>query len=157
MSRIDYLTYLLFGLTAFDPVAVFRQTEEKEPNVRGSRERVESWGREWNYKEFWILTDLFMKNKHDSYFKSIVYMNILSALYPRIYTHKQNPSTFKAENELYKAILEEGKKYFAKFKTIPELKALRESDEGNGFEYDGDNFLQDIKVLESRLTVEKVK
>jgi hypothetical protein len=147
LSRIDYLTYLLFGLAAFDPLMVFRQTEEKEAGVRESRERVESWGREWNYKEFWLLTDLFMKNRHDSYFKPIVYMNILSALYPRIYTNKQSPDRFKAENELYKLILEEGKKYFAKFKTIPELKALRESDEGNGFEYDGDNFVQDIKVL----------
>jgi hypothetical protein len=100
-----------------------------------------------------MMAELFLKNKHDSYFKPIVYMNILSALYPRIYSNKQNPERFKAENEVYKLILEEGKKYFAKFKTIPELKALKESDEGNGFEYDGDNFVQDIKVLESRLTV----
>lgn len=27
LSRIDYLTYMLFGLTAYDPVMIFRQTE----------------------------------------------------------------------------------------------------------------------------------
>lgn len=54
-------------------------------------------------------------------------------------------------------MLEEGKKYFARFKAIPELKNLKESEEGNSFEYDGDNFVQGIKVLESRLTVEKAK
>jgi hypothetical protein len=72
-----------------------------------------------------MLTDLFLKNKHDSYFKPIIYMNILSALYPRIYANKQSPDRFKAENEVYKLILDEGKKYFSRFKTIPELKNLK--------------------------------
>jgi hypothetical protein len=80
-----------------------------------------------------MLTDLILKNKHDSYFKPIIYMNILSALYPRIYANKQNPEKFKAENEVYKTVLEEGKKYFSKFKAIKELKILQESEEGNSF------------------------
>ncbi len=157
LSRVDYLTYMLLGLAAYDPLMVLRQVEEKEGNVRGSREEVESWGREWSYREFWVLLQALLANKHDSYFKPILHMNILSVLYPRIYAHKRNPSTFKAENELYKLILEEGKKYFSRFKTIKELKALQDSEDGPGFEYDGDNFVQGIKVLESRLTVEKVK
>lgn len=98
LSRIDYLTYLLLGLTAYDPITIFRQTEEKEPNLRDSRQQIESWGREWSYKEFWILIDLILKNKHDSYFKPVLYMNILSALYPRIYANKQNPEKYKEEN-----------------------------------------------------------
>jgi hypothetical protein len=104
-----------------------------------------------------MLIDLILKNKHDSYFKPILYMNILSSLYPRIYLNKLASDKFKAENELYKTVLEEGKKYFSRFKTIKELKNLQESEEGSNFEYDGDNFVQGIKVLESRLTVEKVK
>lgn len=127
LSRVDYLTYMLLGLAAYDPIMVYRQIEEKEPNVRESREEIESWGREWNYKEYWILVHLILSNKHESYFKPIIYMNILASLYPRLYLHKLDPQKYKAENEVYKQVLDEGKKYFAKFKTIKELKVLRET------------------------------
>jgi len=50
LSRIDYLSYLLFGLTAFDPLMIFSQVEQKERDVRKSREEIQSWGNKWSYK-----------------------------------------------------------------------------------------------------------
>jgi hypothetical protein len=40
LSRIDYLTYFLMGLLAFDPISIYKQVEEKDPAVRQSREEV---------------------------------------------------------------------------------------------------------------------
>lgn len=40
LSRIDYLTYFLMGILAFDPISVYRQVEEKDPTVRQSREEI---------------------------------------------------------------------------------------------------------------------
>jgi hypothetical protein len=50
LSRIDYLSYLLFGLTAFDPLLIFAQVEQKERDVVKSREEMQSWGGRWSYK-----------------------------------------------------------------------------------------------------------
>ena len=37
LSRIDFLVYMLFGLTAFDPILVVRQVEEKEISAQRTR------------------------------------------------------------------------------------------------------------------------
>ena len=95
LSRIDFLTYMLLALTSFDPLLVIRQVEYKDRSVQRARAEMESWGNVWSYSEFWSLAQLIFANKHESYFKPIVYMNILYVLYPRIYEHKRNDSLFK--------------------------------------------------------------
>ena len=95
LSRIDYLTYFLMGLLAFDPISIYKQVEQKDPAVRQSREEVQNFGREWSYKEFWIYLDLVLKNKHQSYFKPVLYMNILSSLFSKILENKKNPTSFR--------------------------------------------------------------
>jgi hypothetical protein len=56
-------------------------------------------------------------------------------------------------------VLDLGKQYFARYRTIKEIEVLSEeaegSHEGYHYEYDGEDFKQGIKVLENRITVEK--
>lgn len=94
LSRLDFLIYMLFALTSFDPVLVFRQIEEKEKDAERTRMEIESWGNTWSYAEFWALCGVIFANKHESYSKPIVYINLLYTLYPRIYENKRNPSLF---------------------------------------------------------------
>lgn len=37
LSRLDFLTYMLFALTSFDPILIFRQIEEKEKDAEKTR------------------------------------------------------------------------------------------------------------------------
>jgi hypothetical protein len=126
--------------------------------LRKSREEIESWNYKWNYKEFWMLTDVFFRNKHESYFKPIIYINLLSVLFSRVYEHKRNPTVFKEENDLYKITLDLGKQFFTKYSSNKEIAVLGNDDEGTHeryhFSYDGEDFTDaGIKVLEIRLGV----
>lgn len=40
LSRMDFLSYFLFGLTSFDPQLIFSQLEHKDASLRKSREEI---------------------------------------------------------------------------------------------------------------------
>lgn len=40
VSRMDFLTYFLLGLTAFDPILIAKQVETKDPNAQESRAEI---------------------------------------------------------------------------------------------------------------------
>lgn len=102
---MDNLIYLLLALTAFDPVGIYKYIELKDPSIRASREEIESWGRKWSYKEFWILIDILLSKKNHFYFKPIIYINLLYVLYPRIYENKSNKDKYPHEANIYMAII----------------------------------------------------
>jgi hypothetical protein len=153
LSRIDFLTYMLLALTSLDPLLIVRQVEEKDPRVAETRAEIQSWGTAWSYAEFWALSQAFFANKHESYFKPIVYMNFLYTLYPRIYAHKRNPGVFAEELKLFNVTMQKARKYLETFKHMPEMVVLSECDENDqqNYEYDGDDFVKSIKVLDNRI------
>ena len=55
---------MLFGLTSFDPILIFKQVEMKERDAEKARTEVESWGNKWSYSEFWALSKAIFANKH---------------------------------------------------------------------------------------------
>ena len=148
---------MLLGITSFDPILIVRQVEEKEQAVQRTRMEMESWGNQWSYAEFWNLCQVVMKNEHQSYFKPIFNMNLLYVLYPRVYENKKNQSIFTHELSLFTSTLDRSRKYLAEFKNMAETKNLSRCIETDAYEYDGDDFVKSIKILDNRFAEKNVE
>lgn len=90
VSRLDQLTYFLFGLLAYDPYTCFMEILErgKKPeqgmrnNLDSIRSEVESLKRPWNYSPLFILVECIRKTPF-THFKPVCYNNLFSVLYPQ--------------------------------------------------------------------------
>ncbi len=77
-----------------DPLLVSEylcQTAGQDPQTL---EEIKKYKYKWSYSCFWILTETILANKTKTYFKPILYMNMLSAFYLQIRKNKLNPTEF---------------------------------------------------------------
>ena len=89
-TRLDLITYFLFCMTTFDPELVGQYLYQEAGQDRATYEEIKKYKYKWSYNYFWILVDTILQNKTKTYFKPVLYMNILSSMYLQIRKNKIN-------------------------------------------------------------------
>lgn len=102
--------------------------------------------------------DVILKVPNESYYKPIVYINVLTVMYPQMYKIKKIRGNLNEEltnfQYIYRLMIKLCKEYFVNYKKNEELINLKKGGEGKGYEFDGDDFESLIAVLKNRV-VEK--
>ncbi len=104
----------------------------------------------WSYNYFWIVVDAILQNKAKTYFKPVLYMNILSSMYLQIRRNKLNSAEFEEFDHLRKFILKEAVEETASrvIQANDEIQALADLEvETRDFKFDGEDFLGQIDTF----------
>jgi hypothetical protein len=90
LTRLDSLTYFLFGLVCFDPLLVYEEVTFRTGQTFPCVEEIKKSNHKWSYREFWNLFGAIKANPFESHHKPVVLMNIISITYLQVLNFKRN-------------------------------------------------------------------
>jgi len=155
VSRLDQLTYFLFGLLTMDPYTCFseiiaRSGGNLDPSTRSDLENVSL---PWDYSTFWVIVDCIRRLPF-TYFKPICYNNIFSMLYLQyrlgIVTRTTNSNSFCL---LYRELVGDASRFGQEVDRSPEMKMILDTDIDNKFA--GEEFFDRVEPLAKRIFLSK--
>ncbi len=149
-TRLDLITYFLFCMTTMDPVLVGEYLCQTAGQDTKTLEQLKKYKYKWSYNYFWILAETILENKTKTYFKPILYMNMLSAMYLQVRKNKVNHAEFTDFEHLRKYIIKQAIEVTSRsaIQANEEIQALAEVDEeSRNFRFDGEDFLGQVETL----------